>query len=354
MSITFRNIIKPLVISLALTSCTHNTYDLSDSVEMDKPKTTFIPTGRFMAGSEYAKSEACTNGVPPDGVSLGSESEEEYCERVGPHIWFLDEYPIRTVSLDTAFELSVTEITIGQFAAFVEETDYITTAEEIGETLGFDQRRRSSVITFTGVEGFTWKHPWPGADTIENLSDYPVVHVSREDALAYCDWLSRKTGSRWRLPTADEWDYAALGRQSGYPKSGTYAWGTELPDQKRLGNVSDMSFAQEFVNWKYPILSSHNDGFSLASPVATFSENGFGLFDMTGNVWEWTATTFEKTGEDGTSQSFPVMKGGAFDFEMPFQRVQKNRNLSYVYSQYKVSTSISVGFRIVRELNSDR
>lgn len=289
MSDTFPIIVKLFIASLTLSSCANSHHDGSERSETGAlqvwtaPETALIPVGTFKAGSNYAESVACTENVPPHDATLGDESAEQYCERVGPHVWFLDEQPIRDVSFDTAIEFSITEVTVEQFASFVDETGYITTAEETGATLGFD-KDQSTVETFSRVEGYTWKQPWPGAGSIEYLSNYPAVHVSRKDALAYCNWLSTKTGDRWRLPTADEWEYAALAGQINYPQSGTYAWGANLPDQEAYGNVSDISFANEFPDWKYPVLSSHNDGFALTSPVATFKANKFGLFDMTGNV----------------------------------------------------------------------
>lgn len=353
-TMAYANFLKAAFVAIVVGSCSGPPSEGQHVANDYAPKTVEVPAGQFVAGSDYAITVACTDGTPPEGADLQGEDAEAYCKKVGPQVWFADELPLRDVALTAGFEMAATEVTVGQFAQFVDETGYVTVAEREGRTLGFDGET-GAIDVFSVVEGYSWRKPWPGADQakIAELVVYPVVHVAIEDAEAYSAWLSEKTGETWRLPSADEWEYAALGGLAGYPSSGTYSWGHENPDGEAVANVSDISFSDRFKNWRYPILSEHDDGFALAAPVGSFAANGYGLHDMTGNVWEWTSTKTEVSSSESEERDFAVMKGGSFDFEMPFQRIQKNRNLSFVISEHQVSTSISVGFRVIRERSSD-
>ena len=344
-------IFKVLIAMSVLASCKSNQVEKKEDNSF-LPVMVTIPAGNFVAGSDYANKVACTDKVPPAGVVIDSNDVEDYCREAGPSNWFHDELPLREVKIGQAFELSQTEITIGLFQQFVDATGYTTDAQRRNRTLGFDTNI-SEVETFYAVEGFSWKRPWPEEATDQKVDPdtYPAVHVAYKDAVAYCIWLSGKTGDTWRLPTAEEWEYAALGGQENYPTSGTFSWGTKMPEDTPLANVSDVEFANLFESWKYPILSSHRDRYPLASPIKSFPANGYGLFDMTGNVWEWTSDHIVIADDSDNKRYFSVMKGGSFDFEMPFQRVQKKRNLSFVQKQFDVNTSISVGFRVVKEID---
>ncbi len=120
------------------------------------------------------------------------------------------------------------------------------------------------------VPGACWRHPFGPDSDIGDRADHPVVQVAYPDAAAYARWAGR------RLPTEAEWEYAARGGSAT-----TYAWGEqEKPDGEPMANTWQGSFPYR------------NDGWSGTSPVAAFPPNGFGLFDMIGNVWEWTATEF--------------------------------------------------------------
>ena len=131
----------------------------------------------------------------------------------------------------------------------------------------------------------------------------PVVQVELQDAQAYADWLSRKTGKVYRLPTDDEWDYAARTSNST---------DRHLRSNDRtacqLGNLADRTFA---LSYGSADVFDCTDGFANTAPVGTFRPNGFGLYDMVGNAWEWTAACAERDGGEPCARYF--MRGGAWD-----------------------------------------
>jgi sulfatase modifying factor 1 len=183
-----------------------------------------------------------------------------------------DERPVHQVTL-SPFYIDVTEVTNAEFARFVEATAYKTDAEKRGSSWVFKQGMKD----WAEIEGADWKHPLGPDSTIEDKMDHPVVHVSWNDAVAYAKWAGK------RLPTEAEWEYAARGGRQGE----IYPWGNELkPGGKVLAN---------FWQGTWPDNNKLEDGFYYTAPVASFPPNGFGLYDMVGNVWEWTADWY---GED--------------------------------------------------------
>lgn len=206
-----------------------------------------------------------------------------------------DEYPQHKVKLD-GFWIDITEVTNAQFKKFIDATGYITTAEkkpdweELKKQLppGTPKPDESMLVASSLVftppvlpvplndvaqwwswkEGADWKHPQGPGSTIEGKDNYPVVHISWYDAVAYCKWAGK------RLPTEAEWEMAA--------KSGTdnkYTWGNEEPETgKPKANTWQGSFPDKNTGW---------DQFNRSSPVKSFAPNGLGLYDMAGNVWEW-------------------------------------------------------------------
>ncbi len=171
-----------------------------------------------------------------------------------------------------------------QFAAFVADTGYATEAERFGWSLvfrGFVEAVRPEMLSPNGppwwcrVEGACWRAPeGPGSST-EGRADHPVVHVSWNDAQAFARWAGG------RLPTEAEWEYAASGGREG----ARFPWGEAEPD--------DVAF-QPCNIWQgdFPRHNTAADGYAGTAPVDAFAPNGFGLFNMVGNVWEWTAEPF--------------------------------------------------------------
>lgn len=197
------------------------------------------------------------------------------------------EGPIREVTL-TSFEIDPTAVTVGQFAAFVSATGHVTEAERWGWSFVFrgllpplpDGRSRPTAPGtpwWIAVEGASWRSPEGAGSDVEDRADHPVVHVSWDDAAAYADWLGK------RLPTEAEWEYAARGGLVGR----RYAWGDELtPDGRWPCNI-----------WqgRFPTENTLEDGFLATAPVRSYPPNGFGLYEMSGNVWEWCSDRWSTT-----------------------------------------------------------
>lgn len=224
------------------------------------------------------------------------------------------EGPVREITLSPFF-IDVHSVSNAEFAAFVDATGYQTEAERFGWSFVFQAhvpkhlKKSSSVRRVPGldwwiaVEDACWYRPEGRGSNVRKRQDYPVVHVSWNDASAYAKWAGK------RLPTETEWEYAARGGLEGK----TYAWGDELtPGGKHMCNIWQGSF---------PDQDTAEDGYSGTCPVDAFRPNGFGLYNMAGNVWEWCADWFdpqhhaqcESTDPAGPSHGETrTMKGGSF------------------------------------------
>jgi sulfatase modifying factor 1 len=199
------------------------------------------------------------------------------------------EAPQHWVQLTKGFEIAATEVTVGQFRAFVEATEFVTDAEKNGNATGFDPKREYSPKWLLIDPKFTWKSPG-----FEQGDDHPVVCVSWKDAQAYCAWLSRKEGRTLRLPTEAEWEYAA--------RAGTgtwYSWGDKPDDAYVHANVADASLERAYPKTTYYQRSigldsdAHSDDHIFTAPVGSLQANPWGLHDIHGNVWEWCQDIWE-------------------------------------------------------------
>jgi formylglycine-generating enzyme required for sulfatase activity len=181
-----------------------------------------------------------------------------------------DQRPAHQVTLQP-FSIAVHEVTNQQFQEFVRATHYTTTAEKNGWSYVFDNERK----TWVRMTGADWRHPLGNTRVGDNE---PVVHVSWDDAQAYCRWANKK------LPTEAQWEYAAKGGilEAKYP------WGND-----KL--VNDCHPANYWQGW-FPKENTAADGYAFLAPVGSFPPNRFGLYDTAGNVWEWCS--------DGYSPSY--------------------------------------------------
>jgi sulfatase modifying factor 1 len=216
--------------------------------------------------------------LPGGTFTMGSE--EHYPE----------EAPTRRVQVD-AFSIDATAVTNADFAAFVDVTGYVTVAERDLDPAHYPdapvENLRPGSLVFTPTRGpvdlrhlsqwwrwkpgACWKHPNGPNSSVDKRLDHPVVHVAYEDAAAYAAWIGAS------LPTEAEWEYAARGGLEG----ANFTWGDEpRPGGRIMANTWDGP--------DFPWRSSGESGFLRTAPVGSFPANGFGLFDMAGNVWEWT------------------------------------------------------------------
>lgn len=208
---------------------------------------------------------------------------------MGSDTHYPEEAPAHRVSV-SAFAMDVTAVTNADFQQFVDETGYVTVAERpidpkqfpdadplmlVPGALVFRQARRPVDLRdfrnwWAYVPGACWNHPEGPRSTIEDRLDHPVVQIAFEDAQAYAQWAGKA------LPTEAEWEYAARGGLEG----AEFAWGNELtPEGRHLANTWQGQF---------PWQNLQLDGFASHAPVRAFPPNGYGLYQMTGNVWEWT------------------------------------------------------------------
>jgi len=199
-----------------------------------------------------------------------------------------DALPIHRVSVD-GFWMDATDVTNAEFEKFVKATGYVTIAERVPTKEEFPTAPPENLVAgsvvftptpapvslddhyqwWSYVKGANWRHPSGPDSTIKGHDNDPVVQVAYDDAVAYAKWAGK------RLPTEAEWEFASRGGLSGK----LYAWGDEFrPRGKWMANT-----------WQgiFPVKDTGEDGFAGISPVKSFPPNGYGLYDMAGNVWQW-------------------------------------------------------------------
>jgi formylglycine-generating enzyme required for sulfatase activity len=164
-------------------------------------------------------------------------------------------------------------VTVGQFRQFVKARDYKTQAEREGGA-----HRHFPDGSWKQDPACNWLNPG-----FDQTDDHPVVCVSWHDAREFCDWLSKKEGKTYRLPTEAEWEYACRADTKS-----RYCCGDDKNAVKDFANVADESISQKWPGYPYPGgKEAWNDGHAFTAPVGRFKQNAFGLYDMHGNVWEW-------------------------------------------------------------------
>jgi formylglycine-generating enzyme required for sulfatase activity len=279
---------------------------------------------RFLARSETNSIGMHLLLIPEGKFVMGSPKGEE--DR-------LDEELPHEVEIMQPFYLGKHEVTVGQFKAFVKDTNYKTEAEKDGKGgRAFDGKE------FVQRPDFTWKKLH-----FTQMDDHPVVVVSWNDAMAFCAWLSKKEGKTYRLPTEAEWEYACRAETNT-----RFSAGDKDIDLKMAGNIADATLK---MKWKEAFWTTQwDDGFPFTAPVGKFRANDFGLHDMHGNVWEWCSDWYDENYYGKSPKQDPqgpgrgkerVLRGGAWSTQPKFCRCAFR---DWHEPEYR---SDCVGFRIV-------
>jgi sulfatase modifying factor 1 len=236
------------------------------------PHMSWIPGGDFSMGAQD----------PPDLDAVGMNATE-------------DSRPIHRVRVN-GFYMDETDVTNAEFAKFVKATGYVTIAERKPSAKEFPNAPPANLVAgsvvfaapdhpvalndhfqwWTYIRGANWRHPEGPETDIRGKDNYPVVHIAYPDAEAYAKWAGK------RLPTEAEWEFAARGGLSGQP----FVWGQDFrPNGKWMANTFQGHF---------PDKDTGEDGFVGITPVREFPPNGYGLYDMAGNVWQWTSDWYRR------------------------------------------------------------
>jgi formylglycine-generating enzyme required for sulfatase activity len=281
--------------------------------------------------------------IPAGRFSMGSPETADELTKVFPDAkkeWLTGERPVHHVTISQPFYLGKYEVMKGQFRKFVEDTNYRTDAEKDGKGgYGYTGDKDKP---FEQRPSFTWRD-WG----VEQGDTSPVVNVSHNDAAAFCEWLSRKEGKKYRLPTEAEWEYAC--------RAGTvdrYYNGDDPEGLTKVGNVCDASLKKQFkLPDKNGITLESDDGWAFTSPVGQFAANNFGLYDMLGNAMEWCSDWYdegyyskspERDPTGPSSGSLRVLRGGSWDSRAVFCRAAYRGRYS------PVLRDLYLGFRMAR------
>ena len=305
----------------------------------------WIPGGEFSMGAEQTSETMC--GLP--GLTR-------------------DSLPVHRVYVD-GFWMDTTEVTNEQFEKFVKATGYVTVAERTPTKEEFPDAPPENLVAgsvifsppnhpvplnnhlqwWSYVRGANWRHPLGPNSDLKTLDKYPVVHIAYDDALAYAKWAGK------RLPTEAEWEFAARGGLTGK----LYAWGDDFqPNKKAQANTFQGSF---------PVKDTGADGFIGIAPVAQYAPNGYGLYDVAGNVWEWCSDWYRydyyaQLAKAGGVSRNPRGPNDSADPEEPGVKKRVHRGGSFLCtdeycSRYMVGTrgkgepstgTNHLGFRLVR------
>jgi len=303
-----------------------------------------VPTAEAIAFAD-AGSTAGMAELPGGRFLMGNESEDAFPND--------GEGPVRPVTLKPFF-IDICCVTNAEFEVFVLETGYVTDAQRFGWSYVFkgllSKQYAQTIAQTRAVVGLDWWLAVPGAhwcrpegerSNLKGREYHPVVHVSWNDAIAYCRWVGK------RLPTESEWEYAARG---GLEQK-TYAWGDELtPGGKHRCNI-----------WqgKFPEHNTAEDGYLGTAPTDAFAPNGYGLFNVAGNVWEWIGDWFSS---DHHKPDSPATRDNPKGPDAGINKVQKGGSFlchkSYC-NRYRVAARMSntpdtsasnAGFRCVRDI----
>ncbi len=299
-----------------------------------------VPAGRFLMGSDKSPATWARDYPPPYEARRFEE--------------LIDEAPVHPVTIGRAFWLGRHEVTIGQFRAFLERSGH--TPESIADGTGgygynpaYDPAASARGDAFEGRDPkYDWAHPG-----FAQTDDHPVLNVTWNDAVALARWLSGQENAVYRLPTEAEWEYACRAGTTSRDGDGDGDGDEASSPLKRTANVFDADAAVNWPAWQ-GFAARHHDGYAFTAPVGRFEPNAFGLYDMLGNAWEWTADWY---GERYYAQSPPidpqgptegsvrVRRGGSWH-TWPLYARCGYRNWNSPQTRY-----VLVGLRLLRELD---
>lgn len=286
----------------------------------------FLVLGLIGCAAEHA--QLPDNFVIPEGMVFVPGGKT----RIGSETGMPVERPVFWAKVD-GFLMDAHPVTVGQFAAFVEATGFVTEAERFGNAGVFDYETRH----WTLVDGAMWSHPF-GPSASPALDDHPVTQVSWHDAVAYAAWADK------RLPTEVEWEHAARG---GSNSRARYAWGDDI--------VVDGAPKANIWDGRFPMHNTGEDGHLYTSPVGAYGETPLGVTDMGGNVWEWTQDWYRPYAErnkpfEPNPQSEKAQRGGSFLCEPGWCHGYRVSGRSHSTPE---SSLFHVGFRCVKDLPTD-
>jgi formylglycine-generating enzyme required for sulfatase activity len=285
--------------------------DTLEGLGVSGPDMVVIPAGSFMMGSP--------------------EDEDDRMSNEGPR---------HRVTFARGFALGQTDITVGEFRAFVEATGYRTDAERTGASRVYDLNSGR----MDRKNGINWRHDYAGDNADDNL---PVLHVSWNDAEAYAGWLAEQTGRSYRLPSEAEFEYAL--------RAGTqtpYWWGDGAPDRPVENVTGDGDQSPTGARWNVAF-RRYSSGYWGPAPVGSLEANPFGLYDMGGNVMNWVEDcwhdSYVRAPGDGSAWVNPgcdrrVIRGGAWSSTPALSRS------AFRISSSPTGTDMRVGFRVARDL----
>jgi formylglycine-generating enzyme required for sulfatase activity len=328
--------------------------------------TRFLPTVENTSPPPGAAPEGMV-WIPGGEFSMGAEDPPNMLDGVGMQDT-KDSQPVHRVSVG-GFWMDATEVTNEQFARFVKTTGYRTVAEQTPRAEDFPGAPASSLVPgsvvftppghavpltnfyqwWSDVTGASWRHPLGPKSSIAGEGRFPVVHVAYADALAYAQWAGK------RLPTEAEWEFAARGGLTGQ----LFPWGDEFKQGGR--------WAANTHQGHFPDHDTGEDTFTGIAPVAQFPPNGYGLYDVGGNVWEWVSDWYRpdyyaELAAAAKVARDPVGPATAFDPSEPGVKKRVHRGGSFLCtdqycSRYMVGTrgkgdvgtgTNHLGFRLVK------
>jgi formylglycine-generating enzyme len=335
------------------------------------PTTNFIPTIPNTTPAPDSAPEGMA-WIPGGEFSMGVQNAPDMNE-VGMQAT-TDSQPIHRAYVD-GFWMDKTDVTNEEFAKFAKSTGYVTVAERKPRAEDFPGAPPENLVAgsvvfsppdhavplndhfqwWAYVKGANWRHPFGPGSNIKGKDKYPVVHVAYEDALAYATWAGK------RLPTEAEWEFAARGGLSGKP----FVWGDQFrPNGKWMANTYQGRFPVKCTD-------KGEDGYVGIAPVAQYPANGYGLFDMAGNVWQWTSDWYRpdyyaRLAAVGGVARNPQGPDSPFDPSEPTEKKKVHRGGSFLCTdQYcsryivgtrgkgEVSTATNhLGFRCVKDVSA--